>query len=338
MIQLPELNPDEWLAGYIGRVARMNSVSRNRVWHEFQAMAGSSSWPSARKTWASPLAEALQLSIPEVMTEHTLEPLLRALYPTLPGSGAKADPYNLHAIQIAEVATPDRLLRLCPACVREDIGFWGFSYWRRSHQIPGIRWCAKHDGHLLDVADRLAVDLFPEECQTNERSMLTYEHSAPVRRYADFCAGLLEMGVRVPVVQARFRMRRRAISMGVRTSILGSRTNVSDKVLEVFPSSWLTTLIPDIGAKKLGSHFPAIDSVCRSGSKPASGIAYALVVSSLYDCADMALMDISRSLTEIESAEVADLCSPSSAGLRSNRLRWRDRQVWQETAGVVAPR
>jgi TniQ len=33
---------------------------------------------------------------------------------------------------------------LCPECVKEDLGFWRFSYWRRRHQIPGQYKCDKH--------------------------------------------------------------------------------------------------------------------------------------------------------------------------------------------------
>ena len=37
----------------------------------------------------------------------------------------------------------------CDHCIAEDLNFWGFSYWRRSHQIPGLHWCEKHHKNIL---------------------------------------------------------------------------------------------------------------------------------------------------------------------------------------------
>jgi hypothetical protein len=39
--------------------------------------------------------------------------------------------------------------QFCKECVRSDEEKIGYSYWRRSHQIPGIHRCANHDKHPL---------------------------------------------------------------------------------------------------------------------------------------------------------------------------------------------
>jgi hypothetical protein len=46
---------------------------------------------------------------------------------------------------------PKSPLRLCRACVAEDLDFHGVSYWRRTHQLVGVSWCLKH-GTPLSVA------------------------------------------------------------------------------------------------------------------------------------------------------------------------------------------
>jgi hypothetical protein len=40
----------------------------------------------------------------------------------------------------------------CPQCVSQDIEEHKFSYWRRTHQLPGIPWCMKHGTQLLNAS------------------------------------------------------------------------------------------------------------------------------------------------------------------------------------------
>lgn len=323
MIHFPEPNPDEWLPGYIGRISRVNNLHRTRIWRELNLRAGSEQTSAPLKTWAAPLARVLGRSIAETMTAHTLEPLLRALYPPLPSMGSVPHPYTLRAIRLVEAQAPDGLPRLCRECVQEDIGFWGFSYWRRGHQTPGVRWCMKHDCDLVDATDQHAAHTLPEECDPASRLHLpTFKSCSAVKRYADICAGLLEMADRIPVVQARFRLRKRAFDIGCRTSISGTRENISDRAINLFSWGWLVTIFPTIQQKNIGEFFSPIDGILRSGTNPANGISYAVALSSMFDSADAALIDASRSLTPAERDEVAGNYSPRYAATRSHIRRF----------------
>ena len=54
--------------------------------------------------------------------------------------------------------TPTRLrvpvnyLRYCPECIEEDLKFWNFSYWRKSHHFPGVDWYTKHFLSLIHIS------------------------------------------------------------------------------------------------------------------------------------------------------------------------------------------
>lgn len=331
-MHFPELHPDELLMGYIGRVARLNYVTRGQLQSAVHQRFGDVQWTGARKTWSVPLASALGLSVPELLTGHTLEPLIRVNCPPIaPYRDAPLDHGHLPAIQQAEVSVQGRKLRLCSSCVREDLGFWGYSYWRRSHQLHGVRWCLKHRCGLLDAHDRCVEDLFPEECEAAVRALLTYMHSAPVRRFADICVGLLEIERRIPVGQSRYRMRRQASALGLRLSLLGQRATVSDHVAEHFPARWLTELIPSFRTKVAGRNFPAVDNVCRNGESQSVGVAFALVLAALYRDADAALLDISRPLTEEEAEDMALIATPKIAGARG---RWLNQQAKRRPLAV----
>lgn len=41
--------------------------------------------------------------------------------------------------------------RSCLQCIREDRAEYGFAYWRRSHQLPGVLVCQKHRMRLLSL-------------------------------------------------------------------------------------------------------------------------------------------------------------------------------------------
>lgn len=322
MINIPDPNPDEWLQGYIGRITRMNNMTRKCLSRELHANASSSGRPWTQRNWVFPLAETLGKSVADMMTAHTLEPFLRALYTPLPRGNMPFTDYDFRAIAYAVAAATNGQPSMCASCVQEDIDFWGFSYWRRSHQTPGVRWCMKHQCELIQSTNCIESNMFPEECIDGGPTLPAHQSSPSVRRYADICASLLEMGDRVPVLQARFRMRRRALSLGLRNSTLGNRDMVSDRVVDSFPFPWLVTIFPGIEMKVSGRYFAPLDSVCIGGHKPCSGAGYAVVLSSLYESADEALTDMSRGLTEAEAAEVASLRSPSLNGTRGNWNRY----------------
>ena len=67
---------------------------------------------------------------------------------------------------------------LCRDCIAEDINHWGFSYWRREHQLLGARWCTRHGNvlHFVDKSD--AFDCSPAE-------MLAHSHPYPVTGLLD---------------------------------------------------------------------------------------------------------------------------------------------------------
>lgn len=61
--------------------------------------------------------------------------------------------------------------RFCRQCLRQDIQAYGESYWRRSHLLPGVTFCAQHECRL--VATNIAVR------GRTHTSNVTLPHQAP---------------------------------------------------------------------------------------------------------------------------------------------------------------
>jgi hypothetical protein len=47
---------------------------------------------------------------------------------------------------------PSRLIvSSCPECAKEDIGQFGFAWYRQGHQLPGVDWCLRHSCSLYQA-------------------------------------------------------------------------------------------------------------------------------------------------------------------------------------------
>lgn len=55
---------------------------------------------------------------------------------------------NRWAFHNADFYRAPLIVRSCSACAMEDIATWGFAWFRRVHQLPGVDWCLKHS-HAL---------------------------------------------------------------------------------------------------------------------------------------------------------------------------------------------
>jgi hypothetical protein len=55
-------------------------------------------------------------------------------------------------ISIQHVVSHGRRRRFCFQCTNEDIKTYGESYWRRSHMLPGVQVCARHESWLFTTS------------------------------------------------------------------------------------------------------------------------------------------------------------------------------------------
>lgn len=202
MTHVPRLLPDEWAPGYWARLLHLNGVPRRRartVTRELAERLGTGYAPNLYDSERSILAiaNATQLSVMEVYSSHTLLPL----------NAAVSSWANLDWFEDSEPASIARRLAsregatggsLCARCVDEDVAFWGFGYWRRSHQIEGVDWCSKHTVPLHRVTGEVAYLPLPHALlapDSRERSSGVEEVVActPFQlRLTDLCSELLQ--------------------------------------------------------------------------------------------------------------------------------------------------
>lgn len=153
----PRPYPDELIGSVILRACVHSGLAAKTVQVEYlQRPHGQMSL--FLPTGLTVLAQRIGLDAEELAERHTLLPYATAFMPE-----AQARAFRDKALH----ATPDgpgclgtltsavthamRVLRICPTCLRDDIAAHGEAYWHRSHLLPGVHLCAKHDHLLLEL-------------------------------------------------------------------------------------------------------------------------------------------------------------------------------------------
>jgi hypothetical protein len=316
-MHMPCLLPDEFLPGYLGRVARLNGIASG---YEMKIRVKASRHPLQPTRLAIEwLAQASQMSLDVLIQQHTLIPLFRAVREE--GCGAHHDDRN--TIKQYGMGLPSKRAQLCHECVTEDQAFWGFSYWRRSHQVPGVSWCTKHETPLSRTTQCADLFSFPEEALCAE-DLATFERAdltTSTRRYADISMGLLDLSCPLPTVQVALRIQAQARRLGLRTSRRGKHDNVSDYVLAKMPTPWLLDHFPALANKVAAQHVSSIDGVCNANRVAFRSSTYALVAAALYGSADEALIEITSPLTDAERTYIASRSDFRTAAQIGNDLQ-----------------
>jgi len=289
MLLFPELHPEEMLAGYVGRMVRLNGISRRRLWLELHDQVGAADVPGHLRSWTHALALGLNRNPDDIAREHTPLPVMFGIRE--PGESlGHAHPARTGLLHVCEIATAARGPSYCAHCVNEDLEFWGTSYWRRHHQIRGVSWCTKHGTTLISTSTPDALDQFPEEWAENPHEPVAAGPDAESLRFADIIAGMLAFKCAVPEDHALAR--------------LSSRAERLDGPLPRKPTS-LRAFEAAVGQRLRGSqlafHFLLHErsgrnreAVIRSDwswTQASPGLKYALALTALYEHADEALSE-----------------------------------------------
>lgn len=103
-----------------------------------------------------------------------------------PSDRNDSDPYK----QRLQGVGRNQYIRHCPCCLSDDLARYGYSYFRRTHQLPGVTICDWHNEVLLESSND-ALGVLPSDPQafsTAFRRVYSYEHlliSHQYRRLVD---------------------------------------------------------------------------------------------------------------------------------------------------------
>lgn len=303
MIHWPELLPEEMLAGYVGRVGRMNGISQQRLWRHLHEHETLTSKPGHLRTWVHALATAYPLDADTLAGSHTLIPLLTVLRPQ--GSSMRtADPKSAAALHQCETTLPDRGPRLCQACVKEDLGFWGLSYWRRNHQVRGVDCCPKHGVPLHQADNPDALAMFPEECRGNARQLVPAVADPWSSHFTEMVTELMDLKSAIPSNQALYRLLKRCEQFQARHHPNCKRAPLAQAVHRILHGSGLEQVFPTLLQSRRELYLTSHGSHTTHWTRSGTGYAYALALTALYANQDDALRDALTPLSPEEAEDV----------------------------------
>lgn len=288
-IIVPAILPDELAHGYVGRIRAVNALPHFNsaiALAETIFLNGAQAPSKARRAYAT--AKAAGVTLEQFCQQHTLMPFLRVTTNISPDLVHGA-PEGITLLEKSAFRLASKWRMACPNCIHEDILFWGFSYWRRRHQLPGVLWCDKHRVGLIAIDQEFDVcPWIPSGSPgTHTLDILADCLENPViNRYVEIVSGFLELRRPLSFSEAAKKLSLRAQEKGIRVSAQGRRPVLSDVALNSVPTIWLSTLCPGVETKKPGERFPAIDRVLLHEGLPQ---ARALALALMFDSAEEAL-------------------------------------------------
>lgn len=269
----PEPLPDELANGYQGRFLSLNGLR-----HDREALAGVADWVQRE------IGSSIDLSPVEVLAwmagqsserfvqDHTTLPFRRSVISDasdLPHGSPQRRPLLLKRA----LCDTRAYACFCSQCVEEDVRFHGHSYWRRSHQLPGIYWCSKHDQALHYVTQENPFSRFPatwleESCeQFCPEWVSALLSSKYIQRYASICNDLLMSDKPVNTFSVQRALRAVAVTRGIPKPVEVHSQDLYNYVQAKADEKWLRRVLTkddlhaDDGTVSLGLSVPSLAAI-----------------------------------------------------------------------------
>lgn len=303
LIPVPPM-PDEDIAGYAGRVVNVHGAyTLKDLYSPTSNVVAAHSW----KIYLPLLSRTSLLDPMSLVALHTsyyLNTLLSSTENTKPSPDDR-----LHSIRSDQLSAPLRRLRFCKDCAHEDLSYWGYSYWRRSHQIPGVDWCPKHS-RLLTISDRrptLECTTHPDQIPgkyCEEQTELSNHPRKLATRYSHIVFGLLEARGQFTYHQLVECLNTRALEARVQCTVKKEmcRSMVSAiKIKSSLELDWIKTLLLGEGTKDMKK----LDRIFRLTFRRERLVpmeAYALALAILFSRSDHALSTLLQTSTASDTS------------------------------------
>jgi hypothetical protein len=289
---LPTVMPDEFVLGYWGRVHILNFLGTPN--QTLKALIDYFELPPSRIQRVEALALAANTDVQNFVQNHTLIPAHSAItfeFAGLSHGNPKCDALIKHWWKLTQKTGA----YFCPQCAASQQARWGYSYWRRCHQLRGVNWCLEHGNSLLGCPEtafindtpsiNLATGAIPEaEPETTYWPALT--------RYSEIMHAFLTRTVRTRMRDVAKTLRAVATQKSINTGSNPECQLLSDLALELLPGWWLEDVFPSINSKQPGSPFPALDNTVMA--RHAQPHAFALAMALIYESSNEALATLTH--------------------------------------------
>lgn len=307
---IPKPLPDEILQGWHGRVAALNSLSKVR---QVEPLLRACAEQSTTQLGQDPdvvecAAVVLGLERKELIRQHTLQPFYSALGELKQNKPGTKSAKHLHAyVRQAPFRIDGKQALFCRQCAEEDLTFWKYSYWRRSHHLPGVYCCSKHGVPLVSAGGDKIFDGCPHhflDAQLKECAMPQGEAARRIIfRYSQIAADILDSASSIDSTMVSLKLGQRASAAGLRISRAGRRKTLSTYIIEQLPWEWLQASFPRVRWIP-GQYISTIDGACSPRATRYTTATFCLLAAVLYEDAEEAIAELLSRNQKIGRKEV----------------------------------
>lgn len=281
--------PDELLQGWQGRMRAINIQPDNKSLASLIAKVirhRNNSVP-IEADFIEQAATVLGASRDSVIKHHTLMPFFSALEGLRPSKlGTKSAGHREAYERQAPLRLGGRFPRYCRQCAQEEHQQNGYSYWHRTHQLPGMLWCSTHETPLALTSRQNAfaqpphaiTDSFIEERLED----VTDDQAVVLKRYAQIAEEILRLAPVIDCVAASKILGEGARAADLRVSKLGVRPTVSSKLVRLLPDWWLESALPRVSWAN-DKYISTIDAACTPSAGRYTTTTLCLIAALVYE-------------------------------------------------------
>lgn len=290
--------PDEIIQGWRGRMQAANCISPKEKIEELIAAYARSIDRDATvgADFFEDVACILNMQREQLLKQHTLTTFFNCLSGLKASGklGTKSPKHREARERHAPFSFGGKHPRYCWQCAQEDRSSLGFSYWRRAHQIPGLLWCAKHSSHLLTVTQRDAFNRGPHEMTdtvVNEKIHdLSNEQTELLKRYVFIANEIFEQMPEIDSRTASITLGKMARIVDLRFSKIGTRSTVSNHIMELLPTWWLEEISRVTWTQN--EYISSIDGICSPGATRYTTVTLSFLTALFYEDRELAVSEI----------------------------------------------
>lgn len=304
--------PDELSVAHAGRFGSLNRLPTYRVQSALSAaLTAEGHEIEDGLTMVEILALASGMSSIAYAQAHSMMPALRV--------ATKSDDIRPHGHPDDRTYTRRRGMIapreggfVCQKCLEKDLKCFGFSWFKRSHHLIGVDWCAEHGDPLWQVAAPDPFSALPHVWKARGQ-LRRLDVCAPsldeadpfLQRFVAISVSLLAHVQPISVTRLHRAIRERASELGLRRALVGKQPPLSDLVRDLAPSEWVRAHVPGLHEKPNSVYMSRIDDQLLSVT-PASGDSYALAMAALFPSAEEAIEAVLVSSQDLPRAETTN--------------------------------
>lgn len=299
---------DEQDHGYLGRIMRINGISKKKdIDRLLRVWAGVPGSDFRKFPFVELLAKFAGMSVTEFVIQHTSLPLRRGISSYLPElkHGCESNKSMLWSTAMRPARSG---AYFCETCITNDIKDHKLSHWHRAHQIPGEFWCREHSLPLRYLDNESAFLKMPnalvEESSSISQDWAMASKSNPiVERYIEICKLLMSRECPFAVNTVSSALRERAQTLGFQVNCGTVKFPLlSDLAINECGRPWLASVLPKLAKKKIGELSFQLDGAFFLKTSSSSVVAYAIAAALLFDSANEACVAFSEAESELPNS------------------------------------